>query len=78
MSKAFGKNLKMLRTTMTDYTEAQMAELLDTDLETYRLFETGELEPSMNRMFILAQVLEIDFVKLFDFEEDSNIFFAQD
>ena len=77
MSKAFGKHLRELRTTRTKYTQTRMSELLNTDLDTYKKYETGEIEPSINRMHTLTKVLNIDFVTLLEFEEDTNIATAQ-
>ena len=77
MSRAFGKHLEELRTTGTNYTPEQMAEFLNTDLKTYNQFETGEIEPSVNRMYILTKVLRVDFVELMEYEDDNNIASAQ-
>lgn len=71
MSKAFGEHLKELRTTKTNYTQEQMAEFLNTDIKTYKQYETGEIEPSVTRMRILTKVFDIDLVTLLEFEEDN-------
>ena len=73
MSKEFREHLKVLRLSKTNLTQEQMAKLLDTDLQTYERFENGELDPSMHRIYVLIQVLGIDFKTLFDYEEDTNI-----
>lgn len=69
MSKAFGKHLRKLRKEKTDYSQQQMADILNIARSTYTYYETGKSEPSYDKLKILCSLFDIDTNTMLDYEE---------
>ncbi len=69
MSKAFGKHLRKLRREKTDYSQQQIAEIINISRSTYTYYETGKSEPSYDKLKILCSVFKIDMNTMLDYEE---------
>lgn len=48
MSKEFGERLRVLRKVRTNYSQEDMARLLNISRSTYTYYETGKSEPNYN------------------------------
>ena len=68
MSKEFGEHLRNLRKTKTDYSQQQMADLLNISRSTYTYYETGNSEPSYDKLKKLADIFDIDFNTILDYQ----------
>ena len=68
MSAELGRKLNELRSAK-GYSEEYMAELLGISPETYRAYESGELEPSINCVFRMAEFFDTTVFAMFEYEE---------
>lgn len=69
MSKAFGKHLRNLRKTKSDYSQQQMADLLNIGRSTYTYYETGKSEPNYSCLKSISEILKIDYNVLLNYKE---------
>ena len=69
MSKAFGEHLRNLRKIRTNYSQQQMADLINVGRSTYTYYETGKSEPNYQNLKKLARIFNIDVNTLLDYDE---------
>ena len=71
MSEIFGKHLRNLRKSNTNYNHEKIAELLGISRSTYTYYETGKTEPSQESLFKLCNILNVDFNTLLGVQDES-------
>ena len=69
MSVSFGKHLRKIRKTKTNYTQQQMADLLNISRSTYTYYETGKSEPNYDNLKKLARIFDVDVNFLMNYDE---------
>ena len=69
MSKAFGEHLRSMRTDKTNYSQVEMAKMLNISRSTYTYYETGKSEPNFANLRKMATILGVDYNEIFDYEE---------
>ncbi|MCH5299028.1 MAG: helix-turn-helix transcriptional regulator [Ruminococcus sp.] len=69
MSKKFGEHLRDLRKGETDYSQEDMAKMLNINRSTYTYYEIGKSEPNFTNLRKIATILGVDYNKMFDYEE---------
>ena len=70
MSKAFGKHLRKLRREKTDYSQQQIAEIINISRSTYTYYETGKTKPDINTLIKIAKVYNINYTALLEGVEE--------
>ena len=73
MSLKFGEHLRFLRTSRTDLTQGEIAELLNIDRSTYTYYESGKTEPSLETLKKLAGILGVSVDRLVYWEHNKFI-----
>ncbi|MBQ9688056.1 helix-turn-helix transcriptional regulator [bacterium] len=63
-----GRNIKKYRL-KKDLTQDQLAEKINVHQTYIGKLETGKINPSVKRLFLITRALEITFVDLFDFDK---------
>lgn len=69
MSKRYGEHLRNLRTSKTNYTQVDMAKMLNISRSTYTYYETGKSEPNFSNLRKIVAILGVDYNVMFDYEE---------
>ena len=77
LKELFGKKLKQVRKTR-GFSQQQLAELCDMQTPSIGLIETGKRCPSFSTIEILAEILNVKFAELFDFDEDFTLDKSED
>lgn len=78
MSEIFGKHLRNLRKSNTNYNQEKIAELLGISRSTYTYYETGKTEPSQESLLKLCNILNVDFNTLLGVQDESVSAVASD
>lgn len=68
MSKEFGERLRTLRKNRTQYSQDDMAKLINISRSTYTYYETGKSEPGFANLRKIAELLAVDYNTLFDYK----------
>lgn len=69
MSKEFGEHLRVLRKVRTNYSQEDMARLLNISRSTYTYYETGKSEPNYDKLHKLASIFAVDYNTLLDYKK---------
>ena len=78
MSKAFGKHLRKLRREKTDYSQQQIAEIINISRSTYTYYETGKSEPGQEKLKKICNILSVDFNTLLGYDDNDVVATAAD
>lgn len=70
MSKEFGEHLRTLRKERTQYSQDEMAKLIEISRSTYTYYETGKSEPGFANLRKIAEILAVDFNTLLNYKEE--------
>jgi len=64
------KTIKDLRT-KCNYTQKQIADMLQIDRSTYSYYESGRITPDIKTVLKLAHIFNVDYTKILDSEEEN-------
>ncbi len=73
MSKSFGRHLRDLRKKHSQYTQQEMADMLNISRSTYTYYETGKSEPGQEKLKNICEILDVDFNTLLGYTEEGMI-----
>ena len=72
MSKTFGRHLRDLRKNKSNYSQQEMADMLNISRSTYTYYETGKSEPGQEKLRKICNILNTDFNTLLGYFNDSS------
>ena len=72
MSKLFGKHLRELRKSNTNFSQQEMADMLNISRSTYTYYETGKSEPGQEKLRKICKILNTDFNTLLGYFSDNS------
>ncbi len=72
MSKTFGKHLRDLRKNNSNYSQQEMADMLNISRSTYTYYETGKSEPGQEKLRKICNILNTDYNTLLGYADDKS------
>lgn len=76
MSKTFGRHLRDLRKGNSNFSQQEMADMLNISRSTYTYYETGKSEPGQEKLKKICDILSIDFNTLLGYSDESVVAMA--
>ena len=73
MSKSFGRHLRDLRKSNSNFSQQEMADMLNISRSTYTYYETGKSEPGQEKLKRICEILNVDFNTLLGYSDDSAV-----
>ncbi len=71
MSKSFGRHLRDLRKKHSNFSQQEMADMLNISRSTYTYYETGKSEPGQEKLKKICDILGVDFNTLLGYADES-------
>ncbi len=73
MSKSFGRHLRDLRKSNSNFSQQEMADKLNISRSTYTYYETGKSEPGQEKLKKICEILNVDFNTLLGYSDEGVV-----